>query len=630
MKTIAIDIECTKIPRHFPWIQGSFPVAIGVCDENGLAKTWVLNHNDETTINQKEILEEIQAEIDNAERIVGHNLKFDLVWLKHLGIDTSGVKVFCTMVAEYLLSGQLKQPYSLDETCDRRGIGRKKDKVKMYWDSGYETDEIPLPILLSYLEHDCRLAMSLYLQQSEELISMYLGPLTYIQMECMRVLSEIESNGMVFDREKAEGYVEEFVDRLKGIDETLHDLLGFNCNLNSGDELSAALYGGTIKRDGEEWVIRELKYESKYYPRKCKVEKKIEGLGFQPLDGTELKKEGFYSTDKNTLQQLKTRNKKQKEVIELILERSVLKKTLETFKGADDLKGLVNKIMEDGCVHPSYNQTVTRTGRLSSSDPNGQNLPRKGTSPIKKCIVPRYDKIGNADLSQLEWRTCAFLCQDPVMIDEIKHKIDYHLDNAEKYFGSADYRTDAKIFGFRMIYGGSAYGYFMDQKMPDFPLDKWKEIVSNFYTKYAQLGQWHSTNVGKVQSVGKLINPTGRWFQFLEEHIGEGGKGYSPRKIKNYPVQSLATADITPMCMVVIFKEMRRRGYRSLMIAQVHDSIVFDMVEDEIPGIAEICLTVFRHIPQYMKKYFGIEWNVPMDGEFEIGDNYGELEEYDG
>lgn len=632
MRTIGLDVETTKVPRHHPWIEGALLVAVGIADETGYTKTWVFNHDDPSLAcaKQGDMLVEIQDEIKSAGRIVGHNLKFDLNWMNLIGIDYSSCKLYCTMVTEYLLRGQKRGGLSLSDLSPYYGLPDKIDMVKTFWDAGYETTEIPLKILLPYLEQDCLNTLAIFQRQEPKIIAAGQVQLVKIQNETTRTLSNIEFNGMVFNRSTAERHVEDVKQKLAIVDTELKLAFGWDVNLNSGDELSVALFGGVLKREGTEWVSRELKNETKYYERKCIIDKTMQGIGFDVPEGAELKKEGYFSTDKNILKQLKSKSKKHKAVKQWVLDRSQLSKALETFVGDGVDKGLISKIRPDGRIHSSYNQCVTITGRLSSSNPNGQNLPRNNTSPIKQCIEPRNDWIMNADLKQIEWRAAAWLSQDKVMIKEILENVDVHADNAINFFKARPgvpsfdgLRTDAKVMTFRLIYGGSSYGFFMDQSMPRFSKRTWDEIVENFWDKYRGLKAWQDRNLAYVNShEGLLVSPTKRIFHIQRDKKG----GYSRRQVCNYPVQSLATADIMPMAMCLIGFYMKTRGMRSLMIGQVHDSIVFDVFDYEMEDLAKLCISVFKSLPMHLERMFGFKFNVPLDGDIEVGRTYGSLE----
>lgn len=631
--TIGLDVETTSIPIHHPWMKGALLVAVGIATEDGNTRTWVFNHNEVDITNHRQMINEIQIEIDKADRIVGHNLKFDLNWLRYTGLTFDHCKLWCTQVVEYLLRCQRIGNMTLHDLSVQYLNVDKKDRVKTFWDAGYETTEIPLNILIPYLEQDCINALAIYQRQAKRVQEESMPALVALKNEEVRALSDIECNGMKFNTDVAWGHINDMRERMEYVDGELLHLIGWDCNFNSNDELSVALYGGDLKRDGLEWVTRELKFETKYYQRKCVVTKPVAGVGFTPPKDDKTKKQGYYSTSKGTIKRLPANTPQLRNIKKLLLERSQVNKALATFIGKDETagKGLVNKVQEDGCLHPQYTQTVTVTGRLSSRDPNGQNLPRKGTSPIKQSIIPRYDWIVNADLAQIEWRAAAFLSQDPIMIQEIMDDVDCHTDNAIGFFGVTledknfdEIRRVAKIMTFRLLYGGSAYGFYMDQQMPNYSQSRWTEIVDAFRAKYKVLVAWQEENLRKVSiNKGILLNPTGRKFD-----IQLTAKGYSRRQVCNYPVQSFATADLTPLAMTIIHKKMREAGAKSLLIGQVHDSLIFDAVEEEMERIARLCISVFEALPKYIEKLWGFKFNVPLTGDIEYGKNYGELKKW--
>jgi DNA polymerase I-like protein with 3'-5' exonuclease and polymerase domains len=503
------------------------------------------------------------------------------------------------------------------------------------WDAGYETREVPLRILLPYCEQDCINTLAIYQRQVPLVRLNKMEGLTAIQNECTRVLSTIERNGMVLDVEEAMRHVKALRLKLAVLDTDIKMVVGYDFNLSSGPELSAVLFGGIIKRPREEWIIRELKSkpESTYKMRIVFDEEKVKGMGFAAGKKMETKKEGVYKTDKNTIKFLTAKTKTQRNLKKWLVERSGAAKALESLMGKDGA-GIINKVV-DGIVHPKYNMTVTKTGRLSSSDPNGQNLPREGTSPVKLSFRARLDFILECDISKAEWVGVAILCRDVVMMEEIRAGIDPHTENAKNFFGAkfdkngdpltkkdSELRTIAKIMTFRLIYGGSAYSFYMDQKMPSLSKKKWEEIVEAFYAKYSGLAKWQAENIRMVyRNNGVLRNPTGRKFRFYK-----GPKGYRPQQVKNFPVQAFATADIMPLAMTIIYKRFKKAGFKSLMIGQVHDSILFDVYADEMEAIALMCRDVFRSLPEYvMQLWPEINFDLPMDGDAEYGESWGEL-----
>lgn len=661
-RTIGLDVECSKIPRHKPWIDGAFLVNVGIVDQTGWRKTWVFLHDDVEDINRDVCVKEMQEEINKSSRIVGHFLKFDLTWLNDLGIDYSHCKLWCTGIAEYLISGQKKQNYTLDAISKRRGMSPKIDRVKVYWNAGYETDEIPLHILNPYLEQDCFNALAIFQRQVKDVKDKGLNSIVALQQELCRVLTDIEWNGMSTNPDRIEQFIGELTEQLKVCEFELLDLLGENINLGSGDELSAALFGGILKHECTEHYVdtRNVKYKEPYTfryksgrevikyrtrtlkelvvkTRKGVEERKIKGVGFKPAKNSELKKKGYYETNKDALMRMKGNNKRQKRIRILLEDRSKMAKALESLQGKGEGTGLLHKVRADGCIHGSFNQTVTSTGRLSSTSPNLQNQPRKKTSPIKKIFVPRYPGwvIGNGDLSQLEWRVAACLAHDQVAIKEILENQDYHRDNAIKFFGAdpnlpnnhpdfEPHRTNAKVLGFRLLYGGTEWGMYLDAKMPNKKIEEWRKIVSDYWRKYWGIKNWQNRNIQHVYEHGFLKSPSGRILTFPP---GKKGEEFLESAIKNYPVQSFATADIMPLAMVAIKRRMEQAGLKALMICQVHDSIVFDLPAEEVEELGTIVIETFQDLPRLIEQYWGYKFCVPLTGEFDYGQSYGELTE---
>ena len=385
----------------------------------------------------------------------------------------------------------------------------------------------------------------------------------------------------------------------------------------------------------KEWTIKEYKTvpHSTYRNKEIKEEVNYAGLGFKPLPKT-LGKNGYYKTDKGTIKQLAAPTNKHREVKALLLEYSRTAKVAETLRGKSG-KGLLSKIMSDGHVHPKFNQTVSATGRLTSSSPNGQNLPRGNTSPIKTAIKPTLNGIMQVDLSQIEWRDAAWLSQDTTMIEEINSGIDQHAatvtDMMELKFidkndpESKQNRFFAKIFNFRMIFGGSHWGFFNDPNMPKFTLGKWKKILNDFFIKYSGLRSYHIKCIQDGMRYGELQLPTGRWFKLHKTILKDGVMTYKENHMRSWPVQGLAGGDTLPLMAVIIRRGMRKLQLKSKMILTVHDSIVFDYAEDEKETLVKLCYDVGNNLQRYFSNYYGIDFNVKLEVEVEAGPSYGEL-----
>jgi DNA polymerase-1 len=638
MKILALDIEHSYGAMR-PYVSGFYMTCVG----------WYTNFDDSGCMfyhkghkdgghRIETLMETVQNMVDKADIVVAHNLKHDLTILRYYGISFEKVKLHCTMVTEYLLSGQNTRgrTFSLEAVAQQYDLEPKKDKVALYWADKIETKDIPAHILKEYCIHDCKLAYQIYEGQQHLIDDGGFRKIVDLQNEFTLSLSDMELNGFNFDVERADKIVQEQALLLAELEKEAEGTFGYpHLNLGSSNQLSALLYGGTLKRSWKEWVIKELKIrpESTYKEMTVSSVEDIDGVGFQPLPKTKLL-DGTFKTDKDTISQLKAKTKEQKRVKALLAEYSNAKKVKETIKGKGT-KGLVNKIGIDGKIHPNLNQTVTATGRLSSSNPNSQNMPRGSTSPIKKCIVPTFDGIMQVDLSQIEWRVAGELAQDKIMLKEINAGEDQHakavvelMEMKFKYKGhkeSDENRKNAKFFNFRMIYGGTAYGFYMDNKMPDFPLKKWTRTVDNFYKKYYGLEQWQKDNVVFVEKNGYLRAPTGRMFVFNKVLRKGGLDVYNDRQVKNYPVQGIAGGDILPLMSCIIRRGLHAWGLESKLILTVHDSLVFDYKDTERDRLIRLLYSTVNAGRSYVQGYFEIPWVGKIEGEVEAGPDYGSL-----
>lgn len=348
-------------PRHFPWIPDSYMSCVSIAYSDGRKpRTWLFEHDDlpEDAPTHRECLDEIQMELDNAKRIVAHNLKFDLHWLSHYGIDYSKPKLYCTMLGEYLVRGQRKQEgIDLATLSKEYNIGNKLDKTKLYWDAGYDTCEIPLHILIPYCERDAINALLIFTKQVQKIKELRLERLVALEMEALSAIQWMEETGMNVDSALLERYNREYLERLDELSIELAQTLGIE-NPRSGDQLSKGLFGF----DGEDGL---------FDPKKYKIDP--------------LKKAGFYSTDVANLSKLKGSSQLQKRVLHLLKEQSRVSQLQSTY-----FKSLQKHAGEDGIVHQNINQAITRTGRTSCSRPNLQNVPRGNTGPVKQCFTTRF------------------------------------------------------------------------------------------------------------------------------------------------------------------------------------------------------------------------------------------------
>ena len=237
--------------------------------------------------------------------------------------------------------------------------------------------------------------------------------------------------------------------------------------------------------------------------------------------------------------------------------------------------------------------------------------------------------IIDCDLSALEWRTAAELSRDATMIAEIVNGEDAHLQNAINYFGDPKFRQQAKVLGFRMIYGGSAYAFHMDQNMPKLGLSKWEDIVEMFYSKYYGLRKWQEDNYQFVCKHGYYKTFTGRHYKFHKVKKYDGTWEYSWPSVCNYCCQGTATGDIVPLVLVTILPKLKKISSDIKLINQVHDSIVLDAPDKYLSDVCETCLQAFEDIPRLVKKHYNYDWITPMQGEATYGPDWSSKTKYE-
>jgi len=319
-----------------------------------------------------------------SDQLIGFNIKFDLAWLRReFGfIPRHSTYIYDCQYAEFLFSRQTWKYPDLETSCSKYGLGHKIDVIKeKYWNNGIDTDQIPLEELLEYNKQDVEITYQLYKAQLERFKE---NPQQYklfkVHMLDLPCLLEMEWNGLLYNKKKSLELSNSLDKEIKDLETKLNLLINFELDWNSNDEKSAILYGGTVERvykipighykSGQKTGLTRYKNETQVYTFNRQIE---------PLKGTEYKKGNVWSVDEPTLRSLKP-NKQIKNIINLILERAKLEKLNGTY-----LKGLPKKLETKNwgnILHPTYNQCVAVTGRVASSDPNGQNL-----APLCKQLI---------------------------------------------------------------------------------------------------------------------------------------------------------------------------------------------------------------------------------------------------
>lgn len=384
MSYLVLDVETTISNKGNPFDQTNKLCMVGLltADEKTI-------YDIEYSVDPyKESLKQIQLAVDKCDVLVGFNIKFDLHWLARYGITFANKRIWDCQLTEFILRSQTQSYPSLNGVAEYYDLGSKLDEVKEnYWKNGIDTNKVPKDILSEYLEKDLELTEKVMSLQMQELADQpQLRRLISLHNQDLLGLQEIEFNGLKFDYDKSQVLGDELDEQIDKLNKKLFNYHAYdNFNPNSGEHLSAFLYGGTIKERFQRPIghfktgIRagEVKYKwderDKEFPQRVK-----------PLEGTELKKEGFYSTNEDTLRKLKG-NAEAKDILQTLLTRATLEKRKTTY-----YHGLVKLIDEmnwkKDTIHGQLNQCVAKTGRLSSSKPNLQNF----DGEIKSLFTTRY------------------------------------------------------------------------------------------------------------------------------------------------------------------------------------------------------------------------------------------------
>ena len=381
---LILDVETTISNKGNPFDETNKLCYVGLLDTSH--NLFSIEYNDQP---YKKHLEEIQSRIDDAEVLVGFNLKFDLHWLRKYGINFMDKRLWDCQLVHFILTGQ-QYPYpSLNSVAAYYNLGSKLDVVATeYWSNKIDTPNIPADILEEYLLGDLQLTQKVYEKQQKEfaLCTKPMQRLISLHNQDLMVLQEMEYNGLIFDETKSTELGKELQTQITLLNKSLseyHKLVEFNPSSN--EHLSVLMYGGTIKVKRREVIglfktgDRKGQAKEKWVEHEIKFDRLV-----TPLKGSELTKEGYFSTDEATLKSLRG-TKYAKELVELILTRATLEKRLTTYyTGLVDLRTSMNWPVNK--LHGQLNQCVARTGRLSSSRPNLQNF----DGEIKQLFGSKY------------------------------------------------------------------------------------------------------------------------------------------------------------------------------------------------------------------------------------------------
>lgn len=524
------------------------------------------------------IVNEFRPLFENEEILkVGQNIKYDLLVLQNMGIEVKG-PLFDTMVAHYLLQPELRhnmdylaeiylnyQTIHIDELIGPKG----KNQLNMR--------DLPPEAVYRYACEDADITLQLKNILEKELKANGAEELFYqIEMPLIPVLVNIERNGVLLDTEALKESSNHFTNKLQEIEQEIYALAGETFNIASPKQVGEILFD------------------------KLKI-----------ADKAKKTKTGQYVTSEEVLESMRHKH----EVVEKILEHRGLKKLLGTY--IDALPLLINP--RTGRVHTSFNQTVTATGRLSSSNPNLQNIPIRDENgkEIRKAFIPDPGcQFFSADYSQIELRIMAHLSEDKNMIDAFLSGHDIHTATAAKIYKvpleevTSDMRRKAKTANFGIIYGISIFG--LAERM-NVDRKEAKELIDGYFESYPQVRTYMDQCIEVAREKG-LVETIFHRKRYLPDINSRNAvvRGYAERNAINAPIQGSA-ADIIKVAMVRIYQRFRSEKLQAKMLLQVHDELNFSVPQHELEQVEQIVITEMEnayrmHVPLQAACGCGKNW----------------------
>jgi DNA polymerase I-like protein with 3'-5' exonuclease and polymerase domains len=671
---LTLDVENTVIKRNGkmhldPFEPDNTLVMVGMLDDHMNETIVTFDHAEQQpTTDGRRI---VQDALDSTRLLVAHNAPHDLVWLWESGFTYDG-DIFDTMLGEYVLQRGQKEALSLEACAERYELDTKKqDTLKEYFKQGLSTRDIPHDELSEYLSHDLHATQQLFnrLQTKYEECSS-LEPTITLTNQLAIHLARIYQRGFQVDMDALMKVRDEFEQERNvlsiALEEQVADLMGDRpINLNSPEQKSWVIYSRR-PHDKKVWAdlfderMPDTEYRStvrlhsdRLYKQKAhqckecygtgqvrKVKKDgtpfartnrctacnaagfvytdtttLAGLKFSPPTAKWVSSNGF-GTDKGNLLYLEgiARSKGMREA-ELFLQNLRRLSAVETYLSSF-VEGIATHVKSDGRLHVRLLQHRTGTGRLSGADPNMQNMPRGGTFPVKRVFTSRWEggQIMEADMAQLEFRVAAFLAQDTTAIEEVSTGFDVHAYTAQVISdaGQPMSRQEAKAHTFAPLYGASGFGRSQAEAT----------YYQQFTTKYSGIAKWHEALAKEALNTGKITTPSGREFAFPDVVRRRFGGVTFFTQIKNYPVQSFATADIVPLSLIYIDRLLTANRLHSCVVNSVHDSVVIDVHPDEKDKVLRVISTANDKLIAIVNRKWDIDFNVPLLLEAKIGPNW--------
>lgn len=507
---------------------------------------------------------------------LGYNLKDDYIALKPYGIKLENI-YFDITIAEYLIDSMSSTSYECSAIAMKyltKKVKTKEEllgkgvKAKKYQDLDFEE----LSSHISQIIDTVKNVMPIMEENLKE--SNMDGLLYHVEMPLVEVLADMEYEGVKVDKEKLNELGSQFKEIIKKLESEIYKISGEEFNINSPKQLGVILF---------------------------------EKLGLPVIKKT---KTG-YSTNAEVLDKLKD----QSPIIDKIIEYRQIVKLNSTY--VEGLLSIINPI--DGRIHSSFNQTITTTGRISSTEPNLQNIPVKlemGRNIRKVFISDKGCKLVDADYSQVELRVLAHMSQDETMIDAFKHNEDIHTKTASQVFNvsmdevTSKQRSDAKAVNFGIVYGKSDFGLSEDLNIP---VKQAKEYIENYFNKYNKIKEFMDNIIDDASSNGyvtTILNrrryiPEIKSSNFMLRNAGK-------RAAMNAPIQGSA-ADIIKIAMINVYKKLEENNLKSKLILQVHDELIVEAVDSEIDIVKKI-------VKDEMENAVCLDVNLDVD--LNIGDSW--------
>ena len=504
----------------------------------------------------QKIINKFKSVFENEKTVkVGQNIKYDMLVLSNYGVEIRG-RMFDTMIAHYVLQPELHhgmdylaEVYLKYETIKiEELIGPKGKNQKNMRD-------LPPSAVYKYACEDADVTLKLKHILEKELKEQGVEALfEEIEMPLVPVLAYMERNGVRIDTAALKETSLHFTARMQQIEKEVHELAGMEFNIASPKQVGEVLFD------------------------RLKIVEKAKKT-----------KSGQYVTSEDVLESLRGKH----EIVGKILEHRGLKKLLSTY--IDALPQLINP--QTGHIHTSFNQTVTATGRLSSSNPNLQNIPVRNEDgkEIRKAFIPEDGcEFFSADYSQIELRIMAHLSQDPHMIEAFQKGQDIHAATAAKIYKtdlehvSREQRSKAKTANFGIIYGISTFG--LAERL-NVERKEAKELIDGYFANYPHVKEYMDESIRVAREKG-YIETIFKRKRYLPDINSRNAvvRGYAERNAINAPIQGSA-ADIIKVAMIRIYRRFREEGIQSKMILQVHDELNFSVVPAEKEKVQQIVIS---------------------------------------